>query len=852
MKAIVSFGSLARLALLCAALVGGNAVAQDPLPEKSPVTPAPTTIREPLASAPDAVASSTLTTHDTLTLAPPAPDDIQKEVSTSHSRYDFWHPDPVRELVLSWPFAVAALALVALNVGILILGVVAIGQVLYVPQMNRRLQAAAAAQHRDLEERKRTVKELLDACAAREQLEQIIDYSPAVCFLWSNEPEWPAEFVSENVNQFGYSTRELTTGSTSFANIVHPEDRSHVFEELQELGQDRAHDFAIEFRLLTKRGESRWVNSHVWPRQNSKQQVTHYQGILLDVTDQKRTQEQLQEAKNDLERMNRDLGEAVKRANRLAVDAEAANVTRSEFLASMNHEIRTPMNGIVGMTGLLLDTAMTAEQRDYAQTIRQCADNLLTTVNAILDFSSIRAGEIEAEEIDFDLHSTLEDMTESLTMNAHAKGLGFSLSLDQNVPQRLCGDQRWLRQVLNNVVGNAIEFTDRGSVDLQVVVDQTAPDAALLRFTVTDTGAGIPEDRLATLFEPFTHVSTSGHSGVSGTGLGLAVAKRLVEMMGGDIGGESDVEGGTTLWFTVRMRPAHRTDVQPEATLTEGHPVRVLVVDDNPVDRRILATMLKGWNVVVQVAANGQSALGMIREATSGETPFALAFVDLSVPGLGGEELARAIQEDPALDQTRVVLLSSNASPGVMRRLRKLDIAGRLAKPLTKNQVADCFVSALGYTPDAIPDGAPSESGEPTPTPPPSPPSQTKILVADDDPVHREVALHILRKSGYQVDAVGNGKEAIESLTETPYDLVLMDVQMPVMDGFEATAAIRDPQSPVRNHDVPVIAMTAHATKGARERCLHAGMTDYSPKPVSAKELAEVIARTLPGEEAWP
>lgn len=844
MKDSVKFGPIAGLVLCATILIHGGAAAQQPETATVPPPPAPTTIREPLSSPQTTAQSPALPTHGRLTLTPPAPEPAAKKTSPPHS-YDFRHPDPIPELVLSWPFAGAAVALVALNIGILLLGVVVIGHMLYVPQMNRRLRTAVAAQHKELEERKRTVKELLETCAAREQLEQIIDYSPAVCFLWSNKPEWPAEFVSENINQFGYSTREFTTGSTSFAGIIHPDDRSRVFEELQKRGEDGTQDSVIEFRLLTKRGESRWVSHHVWPRRDSRRKITHYQGILLDVTEQKLTQAQLQEAKDDLEKLNRDLEEAVKRANRLAVNAEAANVARNAFLASMNHEIRTPMNGIVGMTSLLLDTTLAGEQRDYAQTIKQCADSLLTTVNAILDFSSIRAGEMEVEELDFDLHSTLDDLTECLTMNAHAKGLDFFLYVDQRVPQRLRGDQRRLRQVLNNIVGNAIKFTDQGSVTVRAVVEQQAQEAIFLRFTVADTGVGIPKDRLATLFEPFTQVSTSGHSGVSGTGLGLAVAKRLVEMMGGDIGVQSEAGQGTTFWFTVSMQPAHEPQLQSSTSPDKEAPVRVLVVDDNPVDRRILTTMLKGWNVVARAVADGRSALDIMREAASRDKPFALAFVDLSMPDQGGEDLAAAVQREPQLSQTHIVLVASNTARSTMRQLRDLGVATRLAKPFSKKQVADCFVSVLGHSPATITRKTASDNEQSAITPASPPRHKERILVADDDAVHQEVSLRVLQKLGYRVDAVDNGQEAIEALKSLPYDLVLMDVKMPVMDGYETTAAIRSPDSPVRNHDIPIIAMTAHAGKSDRERCLRVGMTDFAPKPVTPQDLAEIIERTL-------
>lgn len=522
------------------------------------------------------------------------------------------------------------------------------------------------------------------------------------------------------------------------------------------------------------------------------------------------------------------------------VTAEEATRSKSEFLAIMSHEIRTAMNGVIGMTCLLLDTELTEEQRDYAEIVRKSGENLLGLINDILDFSKIEAHKLEMEVLDFDLRVTLEDTAELLAVRAVEAGLDLICRIDPAVPSLLKGDPGRVRQVITNLVGNAIKFTPAGEVVISAEIESHQP--LVVRFSVSDTGIGIPAERLDAIFKPFTQVDGSTTRKYGGTGLGLAICRQLAELMGGTIGVESQLGKGATFWFTAcfeKQTGGAEKVVEQHADLTGA---RILVVDRSATNRMLMITLLNSWGCQYETASDGETALALLHEAMEQSAPFQIALLGQQMPGMDGQELGRQIKSDTLLQSTILVMVTALGQRGDAARLEQLGFAGYLSRPLKQSYMYKCLAQLLGYagSADAQAGGIVTRHSVAE-----SAPKGFRILLAEDNAINQKVAQIMLNKLGYKADVVGNGREAVRALELISYDLVLMDCQMPELDGYDAAAMIRGDKSKVLNHAVPIVAMTASSMKGDREKCIESGMNDYLAKPVIRQELAEVLAKWL-------
>ena len=644
----------------------------------------------------------------------------------------------------------------------------------------------------------------------------------------------------------GYEEAEII--GSHYPTLIRPDRRDDVMKFYGRQFVKRIQNTYLEYPVLTKEGHE------VWLGQNTQLiiedgRVRGFQAVSRDITDRKRMEDNLKKAKEETETLNVQLCVSTEEAHRLARGAERATVAKSEFLANMSHEIRTPMNAIIGMADLLWDSSLTPEQRQYVQIFRSAGENLLILINDILDLSKVESGQLNLENIPFDLSDIIDKSCEVMALRAHSRDLELVCSASPQLPQRIQGDPTRLRQVLMNLLGNAVKFTEKGEIALTVLpaVEGSPKYPRSLQFSVRDTGIGIPADKLDLIFEKFTQTDSSITRKYEGTGLGLAITKRLVELMGGRIWVESQLGEGSTFFFTIPLEPAPQEENPVTASRpgTDMQGLKVLVVDDNATNRLILRETLAQWGCIVTEAADGVEGLAALKQAKNEGTPFHLALLDSRMPGMDGFALAEEIRGNPDLVALSMMMLTSENRSGDLARAKALDMAGDLIKPVKRQALREAIRTLLGKEVILRKPQAVSAELHPADQRP------LRLLLVEDSEDNRFLVQAYLKKTPYRLEMAENGRIAIEKFLSNSYDLILMDMQMPVMDGYTATREIRRLEREEGRKHTPIVALTAYVLKEDVQKCLDAGCDDHLTKPIRKPTLLEAIrklAASCPGD----
>ena len=692
------------------------------------------------------------------------------------------------------------------------------------------LETANVSLQKEIIEHEHSEKALRDS---EERFRKIFLHSNDAIFVIDLQTERILQANSKAASLLGYSQEELLEIPIS---TIHQNEISEFQAFMQSVTQN-TFGWTDQLTCLTKQGKH--LSAEISASSLKLQGSDCIIALVRDVTERKHREDELARVATELELKNHEIAEA-------RDEAITAAKAKSDFLAMMSHEIRTPMNGIIGMSALLLETDLNHDQRFFADTVRNSGESLLAILNDVLDFSKIEAGKIDLEIIDFNLRSAVEETVELLSQQAMDKRLELTAFIFPDVPVALCGDPTRLRQVMLNLIGNAIKFTESGEVGIQVWRLDESPQHVVLRFQVTDSGIGISEEVQQRLFNSFSQADTSTTRKYGGTGLGLAISKRLIELMDGEIGVESKTGQGSLFWFTVKLgKQSH--PLQPSSTRKPDlQGLRVCCVDDHATNRYLLSQYAEDWGMLPSMASTASEALAMLYTSVGRGKPYDLVIIDMHMPGMDGLTLAKTIKSDAELQSARLVLLTSLGQRYDGAAAREAGFSGSLTKPVRKDQLEACIAPAMERDPIDTETVSPDPVTELSVKEAEDQPSK-KILVADDHEVNQQLAALILERLGYSVDVVSNGQEAVETLSQNPYRLVFMDCQMPTMDGFTATQHIRNLPEPVRS--IPIIALTANAMQGDRGKCLAAGMDDYVTKPFKAKELAAVVARWIEKSE---
>ncbi len=688
--------------------------------------------------------------------------------------------------------------------------------------LEQRVIERTAELHKTNKEMQRDMVRRKQAEDALQQSEEryrtLVEYSPGAIVVHS---KGRVLYVNPaGVKLFGAASPEEFIGRQIF-DFVHNDHKEAVIQRAEDSYKGKKQVELSEEKFLRFDGQEIDVEVISAPIRYKNEPAV--QVLFRDITKRKKEEEELKRAKEI---------------------AEAANQAKNEFVANMSHEIRTPMNGIIGMTWLLQETRLSEQQHGYVEAIHKSGSALLSIIDDILDFSKIEAGKLQMDTLDFDLRTTLQDLLDLHCLSMKKKGLEMVFRFDPNVHYFLQGDPGRLRQVLTNLIGNAIKFTPQGNITLQVGLESETDARATIRFSVSDTGIGIPKDRVNNLFDKFTQVDASMSRKYGGTGLGLAISKKICELMGGHIGVTSEEGKGSTFWFTAifkKQPPQKELNERCSAKGIQG--MRILVVDVNTSRRLVLRDQLHLWNCRYDEAVDGPSALKKMREAAIQSNPYDVAILDIPMPGMDLGKMVKMIKKNPDLRKTSLIMMTSFGKRDDVVRMQQSCFSACLTQPVTKEELYECL--SLIISRQKVGDGKQEKSTMIQPTNSERKKRDTRILLAEDNVINRKVAMKILEKLGFYVDAVPDGKEAIQVLEKDSYDLVLMDIQMPEMDGYEATRIIRNPGSMVRDHNIPIVALTANTMKGDREKCIAAGMNDYVGKPIKPEELVQAIERHL-------